>query len=395
MTRRVAVVGAGPAGLRAAEVAAPAGASVSIFDSMPSAGRKFLVAGRGGFNLTNAEPLADFISRYSAGPWHDLLHAFGPDDLRAWAESLGVQTFVGSGRRVFPREMKAAPLLRRWISRLRSLGVTFYPRHLWSHFLPSEPRTLEFATPQGTLSATAQAVIFALGGASWPQTGSNASWTIPFQSAGILLNPLQPANCGWNVAWSENFLKIAEGKPLKNIQVSTNHSGCYGELLITNYGLEGGPLYTLTPKLRTLRSPCISIDLKPHLSKSELLSRIAQAKRFHPHEAFERWKLDPIARALLMFHPDANAWKSHSDLAGTVKCCKIALECPRPIEEAISSAGGVRWEEVDDHLMLKKLPGVFLAGEMLDWEAPTGGYLMQGCFATGTRAGLATAEWKG
>lgn len=395
MTRRVAVVGAGPAGLRAAEVAASAGASVSIFDAMPSAGRKFLVAGRGGLNLTNAEPAAGFPSRYSAGPWQSLLHTFGPDDLRAWAESLGVQTFVGSGRRVYPKEMKSAPLLRRWISRLRSLGVTFFPRHRWSRFLPGEPWSLEFATPHGPLSATVQVVVFALGGASWPHTGSNASWTHPFQSAGILLNPFQPANCGWNVAWSENFLKIADGKPLKNIKVYVYHSECYGELLVTKYGLEGGPLYALTPILRTLRDPCISLDLKPHLSESELLSRIAQAKRFHVHEAFERWKLDPIARALLTFHPDAGTWTSHADLAGAVKCCRIALERPRPIEEAISSTGGVRWEEVDDSLMLKKLPGVFLAGEMLDWEAPTGGYLMQGCFATGTRAGLAAADWKG
>jgi len=389
----VCVVGAGPAGLRAAEVAAGAGAHVSVFDAMPSAGRKFLVAGRGGLNLTNTDK--DIGSKYSGMPpdlRHGLLEDFGPGALRQWAEDLGVKTFEVSSGRVYPEEMKSAPLLRRWIARLRSQGVEFHPRHKWAAVRAASGKwELEFQSPGGVRRVETDAAVFALGGGSWPQTGSDGRWQGVFRALGIEVKPLVPANCGWEVAWPRQVIDEAAGQPLKNIRGSAGDTTAYGELLVTGYGLEGGVIYTLTPALRA--SPVLRLDLKPAFRFEELVARMPQAGRFHLHEAFERCRIQKTARAIMKNHPDSPAWQTPAEFARAVKSLPIALSGPRPISEAISSAGGVAWNEVDNHLMVGKMPGIFLAGEMLDWEAPTGGFLMQGCFSTGTRAGMAATQF--
>lgn len=392
------VIGGGPAGLRAAEVASAAGARVALFDAMPSVGRKFLVAGRGGLNLTKDDP--DFADRFSgpgmpAGLWSGLLAEFGPEATRAWAAGLGVETFVGSGRRVFPVGMMAAPLLRRWVARLRALGVDFFPRHRWTGATGAGCRVMEFQTPAGSRSVSAGAVVLALGGGSWPATGSDGGWVAVLEKAGVAVAPLVPANCGWEVAWPAAFLAEAEGRPLKNISIRAGSRTVTGELLISSHGLEGGAIYALAPALREMADPVVQIDLKPAFSLEGLISRMPAAKRLHLHEAGERWRLSPTARALLAHHPLRDQWASVRELAAAVKAFPLRLVGPRPLAEAISSAGGVRWSEVDSGLMLRALPGIFVAGEMLDWEAPTGGYLIQGCMAAGTRAGRSAASWLG
>ena len=393
MKAPVCIVGAGPAGLRASEVAAEAGAAVSVFDAMPSAGRKFLVAGRGGLNLTNTDK--DIQTKYSGFPpglCQELLEDFGPDDLRRWAEDLGVRTFSVSSGRVYPREMKSAPLLRRWITRLRSKGVQFHLRHRWSSIRADSGKwELGFTTPEGCVTVAADAVVLALGGGSWPQTGSDGSWQDVFRSMGVDVSPLVPANCGWEVAWPQSVIAEAAGHPLKNVRGFAGDATAYGELLITDYGLEGGVLYTLTPALRI--SPQLRLDLKPAFSFDELVSKMPQGGRFHLHEAFERCRIQDTARTILKNHADCTSWRTPEEFARAVKSLPIALDGPRPIAEAISSAGGICWSEVDGSLMIRKYPGVFVAGEMLDWEAPTGGYLMQGCFSSGTRAGKAAANF--
>lgn len=391
MSRRVIVVGGGPAGLRAAEVASTAGAEVLLFDAMPSVGRKFLVAGRGGLNITNSEPHADMIGRYSDGPWASLLERWGPADLCAWVEGFSIPTFVGSGRRVYPEGMKSAPLLRRWVLRLREQGVVFFARHRWLGMQKGARWNFQFATPTGERTFDADSAVFALGGASWPQTGSNGDWVTEFKKHGVSIHPFAPANCGWDVAWPSDFLARCEGKPLKNITGRVGGHISHGELLITRNGLEGGVIYSLGRALRSMDSPVLSIDLKPAFSLEELTARMSHAKRLHFHEAFERWRIPSPARALLESHPRRAEWSSIAALAQVVKKCPVLLERPRPISEAISSAGGICWSEVDKDLMLRRLPGIFVAGEMLDWEAPTGGFLMQGCFTTGTISGQASA----
>jgi uncharacterized flavoprotein (TIGR03862 family) len=379
---KIAVIGGGPAGLRAAEVAATAGADVTLFDAKPSVGRKLLVAGRGGLNLTHGEDLSRFVTRY-AGPgqpegfWENLLASFTPADLREWAAGLGIETFEQRTGRVYPKEMKAAPLLRRWVERLRGLGVTFGMKHRWTGLKPGPPYELEFAIDEERRTFTADAVILALGGASWPVTGSDGTWTSLLDSLGIGVNPLVPANCGWETPWPAEVLAIAEGQPLKNLVVRAGDHEAAGELMVTAYGLEGGALYQLGAALRAMPEPLIHIDFKPTFTVEELARKGA-------------WKLSPAAEAILRCGVPSNI--SPQDLAARAKACPVAFTGPRPIAEAISSAGGVRWNELDANLMLKKLPGVFVAGEMIDWEAPTGGYLMQGCFATGTLVGRAACQ---
>ena len=393
MSGRLCVVGAGPAGLRAAEAAAGSRAPVSVFDAMRSAGRKFLVAGRGGLNLTNTDKdIEETYSGRPAGLRHDLLADFGPGEVRRWAEDLGVKTFAASSGRVYPEEMKSAPLLRRWIARLKSQGVEFHPGHKWTGLRAGSGKwELEFQTPTGVRLIEAGAVVFALGGGSWPQTGSEGCWQGVFRTLGIEVIPLVPANCGWDVVWPQQVVAEAAGQPLKNVRGTAGNATAYGELLITDSGLEGGVIYTLTPALRT--SPVLHLDLKPAFCFEELLSRMPEGRRFHLHEAFERCRIQKPARVILKTHPDSPTWRTPAGFARAVKSLPISLSGPRPIEEAISSAGGVSWKGVDQNLMIKNFPGVFLAGEMLDWEAPTGGYLMQGCFSTGTRAGRAAAKF--
>jgi len=388
---QLAVIGGGPAGLRAAEVAATAGLQVTLYDGKPSVGRKFLVAGKGGLNLTHGEALERFVGRYS-GPdqpaeiWQSLIADFDPGALRAWATELGVETFQATSGRVYPRALKAAPLLRHWIERLRGLGVRFEMNHRWTSLVPGTPYQLGFAN---SAPVTADAVIFALGGGSWSKTGSDGGWTGVFEKIGIALHPLAPANCGWEHAWSPAVLAQAEGQPLKNIHVSAGGHTAIGELMLTRYGLEGGAIYQLSAALRAMPQPAIEIDFKPTFTRDQLVAKMQSVRRDFLAAARDCWKLSPPAYAIL----SRQVWADADSLAREVKHCLIPLTRPRPIDEAISSAGGICCSETDASLMLKKLPGIFVAGEMIDWEAPTGGYLMQGCFATATRAAGAAVGW--
>ena len=385
---QLAVIGGGPAGLRAAEVAASAGLEVTLYDGKSSVGRKFLVAGKGGLNLTHGESLDRFTTRYSspsqpAEIWENLIADFDPTALRTWASGLGVETFQATSGRVYPRALKAAPLLRRWIERLRGLGVRFEMNH---RLVALEPGKFSFTNGH---TATADAVILALGGGSWAKTGSDGAWTSIFEKLGIAHHPLAAANCGWEHEWPPDVLAAAEGKPLKNIQVRAGKITAIGELMVTRYGLEGGTIYQLGAALRAMPEPVIAIDFKPTFTHEQLVAKMESVRRDFLTEARTRWKISEPVHAILSQH----TWSDAASLAREVKNCVIPLTCPRPLDEAISSAGGVCWSEIDDTLMLKKLPGIFLAGEMIDWEAPTGGYLLQGCFATGTRAAKSAVEW--
>lgn len=387
---QLAVIGGGPAGLRAAEVAAAAGLQVTLYDGKPSVGRKFLVAGKGGLNLTHGESFDRFVARYS-GPdqpveiWEKLIADFDPAALRSWAAGLGVETFQATSGRIYPRALKAAPMLRRWIERLRGLGVRFEMNH---RLVSLKSGRLGFSNGS---TATADAVILALGGGSWAKTGSDGGWTSIFETLDIAHHPLEPANCGWEHDWPPEVLAAAEGKPLKNIHVRAGEMKAVGELMVTRYGLEGGAIYQLGTALHAMPEPAIAIDFKPTFNHGQLVAKMESVRRDFLQEARIRWKLSEPAHAILA----RKTWADADSLAREVKNCVIPLTRPRPLDEAISSAGGVCWSEIDDTLMLKKLPGVFLAGEMIDWEAPTGGYLMQGCFATGTRAAKSAVEWLG
>ncbi|MBI3879811.1 MAG: TIGR03862 family flavoprotein [Verrucomicrobia bacterium] len=395
---KIAIIGGGPAGLRAAEVAATGGASVTLFDAKPSVGRKFLVAGKGGLNLTHAEPRECFAARYH-GPeqpgemWPSLLAEFDAEALRAWAEGLGVETFAATSGRVYPRELKAAPLLRRWVHRLRKLGVQFALRHRWTGLRPGARWQLDFLVEGEARAFEADAVILALGGGSWPETGSDGAWTSTLEKLGVAVAPLTAANCGWGIAWSPTVLALAEGKPLKNITARAGETTAVGELLVTRYGLEGGAIYGLGPALRAMVEPELVIDFKPAHTVAQLVAKLGGARRDFLAEARSRWKLSDAAFAILGNLPGRESFTSAESLAATTKACALRLTGPRPLAEAISSAGGVRWSELDAGLMVRRLPGVFLAGEMIDWDAPTGGYLMQGCFATGTRAASSALGW--
>ncbi len=398
------VVGGGPAGLRATEVLAGAGWQVALYDQKPSVGRKFLVAGKGGLNLTHSEGLEGFVARYrdELPRWRALLEGFGPEALRAWAGELGVETYVGTSGRVFPRGQQAAVLLRAWVARLRRTGVAFHACHRLENIAP-EPaadgrREVSFREMRtGTVvTARARAVVLALGGASWPETGSDGTWpkTLVAAAPEIRVEPWQAANCGWEVAWDPRVLTAAEGQPLKNIAVTAAGRTVPGEALITRYGLEGGTLYQLGRELRAmLPSARLEIDFKPDASIDRLLKKLPPSV-ISWEEIARHLKLSTAARALLQFQREhADAPSDQHTVVSAVKRFPLALRGPRPVEEAISTAGGVRWEEVSETLMLRRLPGAFVAGEMIDWEAPTGGYLLQGCFATGTRAGQEAARW--
>jgi len=389
--KRIDIIGGGPAGLRAAEVAAEAGFEVTLFDAKPSVGRKFLVAGKGGMNLTHSEPLEAFAKRYSASKpsgelWSSILAEFTPADLREWATRLGAETFEAGSGRVYLKNLKAATLLRAWVAKLKSLGVRFEMRHRLVSVTIGSTNLISFSNG---CSVEADAVILALGGASWPQTGSDGRWTGAIESLGISIQPLVAANCGWEHDWNLDFLTLAEGKPLKNVTVRAGEKQFQGELMITRYGIEGGPVYALGKTLREMPAPCIAIDFKPAHSHEQLVAKMESARRNFTAEARQRWKLSDAAYALLA----RNEWKDVLSLAHEAKNCVIPLKGPRPLAESISSAGGVCWSEIDSNLMVKRLPGLFVAGEMIDWEAPTGGYLLQGCFATGSLAARSAVAW--
>lgn len=391
-TKTIAIIGGGPAGLRAAEVAAEAGADVTLYDAKRSVGRKFLVAGKSGLNLTHAAALDVFAKQYSGDGmpvdfWRECLADFDNDAMRAWAAGLGVETFASSSGKVFPTMMKAAPLLRRWVERLRGIGVKFAMNHRWSGLEHGTPMRVHF---QNQEPARCDALILALGGGSWPETGSDGSWVGILEKSGIAIHPLRSANCGWECAWTPETMAIVQGQPLHNLHVRAGDSSVFGEVMLTRYGIQGTLMYALGRALRAMEKPEVRVDFKPTFTVAQLVGKMESARRNFLQEAQARWKLPPAACAMIaQFH---GPFDSADALAKVVKDCSIPLIGPRPLAEAISSAGGVCWSEFDDSLMLKKLPGVYCAGEMVDWEAPTGGYLLQGCFATGTRAGLAAAK---
>lgn len=370
----IAVIGGGPAGLRAAEVAAGMGRKVTVFDGKPSVGRKFLVAGKGGLNLTHGSSLETFASNYLGGrDWECLLRDFSNHDLREWCHGLGLETFEASSGRVYPKALKGAPVLRAWLLRLREMGVEIRPKHLWQDLLPGN--TLRFGDGA---EVRAKAIVFALGGGSWPKTGSDGGWVGKFIELGISCEPLVSSNCGWECDWKREVLAAAEGLPIKNIHVRGGTKSVAGELLVTRYGLEGGAIYVLGSELRKMSEPFIEIDFKPSFSAAQLAAR-----------PIHEWKLSKPAYAIL----GATQFQDTAQLACAAKAFCIPLLRPRPLAEAISSAGGIRWDELDKNLMLQKLPGVFVCGEMIDWDAPTGGYLLQAAFSTGKRAGMAAASW--
>jgi uncharacterized flavoprotein (TIGR03862 family) len=391
----IAIIGGGPAGLRAAEVAACAGASVAVYDAKPSVGRKFLVAGKSGLNLTNSADFEPFVAQYSGQDlstkrWSQYLADFDNAALIEWANSLGVTTFSTAGGKVFPESKKAAPILRRWVQRLRALSVEFHMRHQWLDLRQKgESIELEIACPDGVFNQNFDAVILAMGGASWPQTGSDGNWVATLEQHGIAVQALQSANCGWECGWSEATRAAAEGRPLHNLHIRCGDTLQIGELMVTRYGLEGTPIYALGRQLRSMPAPEIVIDFKPTFTFERLVQKMESARRNFLHEAQIRWKLSPAACAILQqFYGE---FDSAQQLAEATKACRIPLSGPRPLDEVISTSGGVAWSELDAKLMLKRLPNVYCAGEMIDWEAPTGGFLMQGCFATGSVAGKAAA----
>jgi uncharacterized flavoprotein (TIGR03862 family) len=397
----VVVIGGGPAGLMAAEVLCEAGAAVHVYDAMPSVGRKFLLAGKGGLNLTHSEALPAFVQRYGArsalvAAWLD---AFSPEALRAWAAALGVATFVGSSGRVFPTDLKAAPLLRAWLHRLRERGVFFHMRHRWQGW--SVDGALRFVCAHGDVNVMPRATVLALGGASWPQLGSNGAWVPWLQGAGAHVTPLAPANCGFDVtpAWSEHLRTRFAGAPIKPVVLRFEGFDRQGEFVLSEYGIEGSLVYAASAPIRDAiaasGSATITLDLLPNHDAERVQREVAHPRgsRSLGSHLKSRLGLEGAKVALLHELLPREAMADARRLAAAIKSLPITLGAARPIAEAISSAGGVAPESLDEHLMLRARPGVFCAGEMLDWEAPTGGYLLQASMASGWMAGAGAAHW--
>ena len=395
----VAIIGGGPAGLMAAEVLIQGGVSVDVYDSMSSIGRKFLMAGKSGLNLTHSEPYEKFIRRYGSRQKEieRYLKDFTPDDLRAWTKNLGVETFVGTSGRVFPVEMKASPLLRAWTKRLRYSGVKFHTRHEWLGW--NDDESLRFETPDGEISRNADALILALGGASWPRLGSTGKWLPLLTSRGVRVEMLKPANCGFDINWSKHFREKFHGHPIKSVVLSFEDFKQQGEFVVTKNGLEGSLIYAdsarLRDKIETHGKAIIHLDLAPTSSHGQLLEKLSKPRGSHTmaNHLEKTVGIKGVKAGLLHEYLPKEIFANTEKLADAIKDVRVPLVAPRPIEEAISTAGGVKFEELDLHLMLKKMPGVFCAGEMLDWEAPTGGYLLTACFATGRAAGMGALEW--
>jgi uncharacterized flavoprotein (TIGR03862 family) len=402
--KTIAIIGGGPAGLMAAEIVAGNGFKVNVYDVMPSVGRKFLMAGKGGLNLTHAETLEPFLEHYGARraqvePW---LAAFSPEALRAWAHALGVETFVGSSGRVFPKDMKAAPLLRAWLHRLRVAGVLFHMRHHWTGW--DAGGALQFDTPQGAVKVTADATLLALGGGSWARLGSDGAWTALLTARGVNIAPLRPANCGFDCAWSEHLRTRYAGQPVKSVVASfTDASGITcrqsGECIVTETGIEGGIIYALSAPLRDAiaahGSATLHLDLAPGRDSARLTRDLSasRGKRSLSNHLQHQAGITGVKAGLLREVASAADLSDTARLATLIKTLPLKLTSPRPLDEAISSAGGVAFDALDDHLMLRTVPGVFCAGEMLDWEAPTGGYLLTACFASGRVAGAGVVAW--
>lgn len=425
----VAIVGAGPAGLMAAETLARQGVAVQVFDAMPTVGRKFLLAGKGGLNLTHSEPATDFVTRFGPRqtqlqPW---LQQFGADQVRAWAQGLGVETFVGSSGRVFPSSMKAAPLLRAWLQRLRHLGVQFQMRHRWMGW--STNGALCFNTPTGNLEVQARAVVLALGGASWSRLGSDGAWAPWLQAQGVNVAPLRPANCGFDVlhqaalgqetrreflrellgqssavGWTAHFSSRFAGQPFKSVALdfrdsAGRHFQRRGEFVATATGVEGSLVYAVSALLRdeieTHGSATFHLDLLPDHTPERVLAEVRHPRgtRSLSSHLKSRLGLEGIKMGILYEQLGKEQVHEPLVLATAIKALPITVVATRPIDEAISTAGGVALEDLDEHLMLRQCPGVFCAGEMLDWEAPTGGYLLTASMSTGVHAGQGAARW--
>jgi uncharacterized flavoprotein (TIGR03862 family) len=399
----VAVIGAGPAGLMAAEVLAQGGAGVTVYDAMPSVGRKFLMAGRGGLNLTHGEPLPEFMTRYrEAMPrLAPAIEAFSPDALRDWSEALGQPTFVGSSGRVFPKAFKTSPLLRAWLRRLDAMGVQFKLRQRWIGW-DADGDAL-FQAPDETHAVKARPTVLALGGASWPRLGSDAAWVKVLAAKGLAISPVRPANCGFTVAWSDIFRDRFEGHPLKGVALSFGSQTIRGEAMIARTGIEGGAVYALAAGLREAimkaGQATLHIALRPEMATADLIARLSAPRG---KQSLSNWlrkslQLSPVGIGLLQEAAIASglplASLSQERLASLVNHVPIELTGVAPIDRAISTAGGLSFDELDADFMVRRLPGVFAAGEMLDWEAPTGGYLLQASFATGAAAGRGVLKW--
>ncbi|MFP5427003.1 MAG: TIGR03862 family flavoprotein [Gammaproteobacteria bacterium] len=397
----VAVIGGGPAGLMAAEALAAAGVAVQVFDAMPSVGRKFLLAGVGGMNITHSEPYPAFVSRYAerSGEIDGLLRDFDGQALRRWIHGLGIETFVGTSGRVFPCDMKAAPLLRAWLKRLRDSGVVIHTRHRWLGW--NDDGSLRIAYPQGELNLRADALVLALGGGSWARLGSDGAWVPLLAERAVDISPLQASNCGFEVAgWSELLVNKFAGAPLKNIALSVPGSTPRkGEFILTAQGVEGSLVYAWSAQVREAINRAgtgtLLLDLLPDRPVDKIAQALAKPRgsRSMAKHLHSQLGIDGVKAALLRELTDQATFADPQALAAAIKALPIELLRARPLDEAISSAGGVRFEGMDEGLMLRQLPGVFCAGEMLDWEAPTGGYLLTACFASGLRAGRAAADW--
>ncbi|TDV41996.1 hypothetical protein EDF87_11537 [Pseudomonas helmanticensis] len=397
----VAIIGGGPAGLMAAEVLSQAGIRVDLYDGMPSVGRKFLLAGVGGMNITHSEAYPAFLSRYAerAPQIAPLLRGFDADALCQWIHDLGIETFIGSSGRVFPTDMKAAPLLRAWLKRLRDSGVVIHTRHRWLGW--DEHGAMRIDSPEGEITVKPDATLLALGGGSWARLGSDGAWMLPLEQRGVGLAPLQPSNCGFEVqAWSELMVSKFAGAPLKNIAIGLNDDiPRLGECVITATGIEGSLIYALSAPIREAinqhGAAVIHIDLLPGRPVDKLQAALSKPRgsRSMAKHLHSQVGIDGVKAALLRELTDAATFADPALLARAIKALPLTLVKTRPLDEAISSAGGVTFEAMDERLMLKALSGVFCAGEMLDWEAPTGGYLLTGCFASGRAAGLGIVQW--
>ncbi len=410
--KQIAIIGAGPAGLMAAEVIAQAGHQVDVYDAMPSVGRKFLLAGIGGLNITHADEFEKFITRYASqggsqskgqervAQW---LKEFTPSQLREWVHGLGIETFVGTSQRVFPAEMKAAPLLRAWLARLRGQGVKFHARHRWQGF--AEDGALRLTHPQGEVQIKPDATVLALGGASWKRLGSDGAWAIWLQERGVKVEPLQSANCGFDVAkpWSALLQEKFAGQPIKSVALQfTNSQGDefkrQGEFVLTQTGLEGSLIYAASRAIReeinTHGSATVHLDLLPAFTAEKVLAEVSHPRGSKSLSAHlkSRLNLQGIKTALLYEILSKEQMNDAQQLSLAIKALPITLGAARPIDEAISSAGGVAFDALDKHLMLKNIPSIFCAGEMIDWEAPTGGYLLSACWASGRVAGCGVAQ---
>ncbi len=396
--KQVAIIGGGPAGLMAAEKLSAAGCNVTVYEAMPTVARKFLMAGKSGLNITHGEEYALFTSRFGAAEARlkAALDAFTPQMLRDWADDLGQETFVGTSGRVFPKAMKGSPLLRAWLRRLEGHGVTIRVRHRWTGM---KAGAFLFETPDGEVAVKPDAAVLALGGASWPRLGSTGEWLPRLEEVGVDTTPFQPANCGFDASWSEHFRERFAGEPVKSVSTSSAAGRFEGEFVITGTGVEGSLIYAHSAALRDSlnrgEATELLVDLAPGRSFERLSRDLGRASRkdSFSNRLRKAAGLPPVKASLLReCHPNAAELPPEA-LAQLTKAMPLTVTAPRPISEAISSAGGVRWDGIDDSYMLKAMPGAFACGEMLDWEAPTGGYLLTACFATGKAAARGVVSW--